>query len=427
MKPGTCTRLLIIPAFALAILLQGGCASRAPSPKAAASAQSLFAGKLTLESALQQAAAENKKVFAVFDGSGPGENTGMGIAILGHAQVVQIIKARTIPVLLDATETPETTGSYRIKNLPTFLLLEAGGKELARWINEADPDALAEEIADAVEGRNSIGQLRAKLKPNDLRGRLALARKLNTMGSYQDALDEYIWICDFGHPPDAKKGFFSTIRNEICFSLAVDDMAGMQKAFPPAREALMERCKQSVALMLATPESRANARRYLTINRALADDDGLLESFYALAGGNARKQLKPGVFGVLAKGKHYTDAVAVWASLDEALKNMNNINEIPRVARGIIHVLAPSRGSAIIRHYQFQALQKRAMYFAVYAGAGRTDDARIIAKKIIKWDRFSNAPDVLRKTAQATLGAKSDTFLQALDIPAIHNNPDTKS
>jgi hypothetical protein len=427
MKPGTCARLLTVPAFTLAILLQGGCASRAPSPRAAASAQSLFAGKLTLESALQQAAVENKKVFAVFDGSGPDENTGMGIAILGHAQVAQIIKARTIPVLLDATETPETTGSYRIKNLPTFLLLEADGKELARWINEADPGALAEEIADAAEGRNGIGQLRAKLKPNDLRGRLALARKLNTMGSYQDALDEYKWICDFGYSSDAKKGFLSAIRNEICFSLAVDDMAGMQKAFPPAREALTEHHRQSGALMHATPGSRANARRYLTINRALADDDGLLESFYALADGNARKQLKPGVFGVLAKGKHYTDAIAVWASLDEALKNMNNINEIPLGARGIIHVLAPSRGSVIIRHYQFQALQKRAMYFAVYAGAGRMDDARIIAKKIIKWNRFSNAPEVLRKTAQATLGAKSDAFLQALDIPAIHNNPDTKS
>ena len=100
---------------------------------------------------------------------------------------------------------------------------------------------------------------------------------------------------------------------------------------------------------------------------------------------------------------------------------MDHINELPRLIRGIGYIFAPLRAGKILKQMQYEDLKKRAVYFVVYAAAGRTDDARIIALKIIKWDRFSNAPAVLRQTAESTLGGKSAEFLQALNIPEITN------
>jgi len=403
------------------IFCLGGCASRSPSPAAAASAQTLFSDKQTIEAACQRAAAENKKVFVAFDDSGPGENSGMGIAILGADPVASVLKARTIPVLLDVTEAPGITAKYNIKTLPSFLLLEPDGGELGRWTNTHDADDLASEINMALEGRSTVEQLRAKLKPSDVKGHLALARKLNAMGNYQEALGEYLWICNTGYPPGVQYSM-SASNNGRYFRQAINDMVVMQKVFPAAKDALDEQYRLATDALLANTKT-LDHRRYLTINRAIKDDKGLLDTFYKLPGSYSKKTLAPEVFDVLAKEKNYKEAVDIW-SFDEALAALDDIKEAPVVMRGIVRAIffiTPLPTGKLFKQQQFRLLQKRAVYFAVYAGAGRTDDARVIAQKIIKWDRFSNAPLVLRKVAESVMGDKTDEFLRALNIPEITN------
>jgi nucleotide-binding universal stress UspA family protein len=105
---------------------------------------------------------------------------------------------------------------------------------------------------------------------------------------------------------------------------------------------------------------------------------------------------------------------------------MDKNAEPPMFVRGIMRTIIPSRAGKLLQEHQSNLLEERALFFATYAAAGRADDARIIAQNIIKWDRFSNAPEVLRKASETVLGDKTNEFLQTLQLASLINAPNAR-
>jgi thiol:disulfide interchange protein len=138
MAPKFTDRLLLflgiaaLIAAAAIIILRSSSTGHAPTPP-------LFSEALTLEQATQRAERENKPIFIVVTATWCGPCQSYKRATLSKPEVEAAIRAKAIPVILDADTDQAAIEPLHIMSIPVTILLR-DGKEVSRLCGRAAPD-----------------------------------------------------------------------------------------------------------------------------------------------------------------------------------------------------------------------------------------------------------------------------------------------
>lgn len=101
----------------------------------------LFSDALTFEEATQLAAREHKPVFVVVTATWCGPCQSYKRATLSKPEVESAIRARAVPVILDADNDQAAVKDLNIMSIPITILLR-DGKEVSRLCGRKAPDEL---------------------------------------------------------------------------------------------------------------------------------------------------------------------------------------------------------------------------------------------------------------------------------------------
>ncbi len=388
--------------------LAGGCQS-SPQGKVP-DAPPLFRD-LIFSEACVTAVAENKPVLVYFDGDWSEESQRFMTDILPRSDISELISQRTVAIHLDVVNAPELTKRYHVNDVPLILLVDGEGKEIDRWGGFKNSTECREELSASLAGETTLERLRAKMKPDDLKGRFKLAQKLIALGNYDEGLAELSFL--FVHPelPATSPTHRASRMDIITLVLSI------RKSCPAAARTLLEWRQQMESRVLADGKLRSLARAIVTIDRGMGDEDHLLVFFRQLPeGSRARERIKGDVCQVLNKRRAYAEAAELMTT-DEAIKALPPYPGL--VMRGVIRVLAPSKAGAIIQSLNLRVLAQRLSYFEIYAGAAKVPAARRLAETIIADDKSGQAVKGLRATVMKAGGDRAAALLLSLEIPAL--------
>jgi hypothetical protein len=388
-------------AFVFAI---AGCRT---APHSAHEPRSLFR-EIPFHEAATEAAAEKKPIFVFFDGDWAGESALLLAKVFADLQVAQLLRERTIPIRIDVTTAPDLTKTYHVRDVPLLLLLAADGRELDRWPDVESPTEFARELTAAFAGETSVARLRAKLKPNDARRRLKLARALVARGSYDEAHAELLSLNDNPDLPRAKRWWVK--------SRTITLLAEIHQTHPPSAKTLHAWREQMTRSVLENPAHGVDAHPLRRIDEILADPDHLLMVFRQLpANTRAHAILRDNAFTLLVERRAYAEAATVM-EVSTAVQLIEKRHDLPLIARGIIRTILPFSAGEVFHSHRLGQLSKHAQYFEVYAALGNVSAARRVAERIVATDKTGLAPQVLRDTAEKTLGGAAPLFLQSLEL-----------
>lgn len=113
------TRILLVPGLLLLMLLTGCVEQR-------------LSWNLNYDQALERAKKENKSVMIDFTASWCPPCRMMDQKTFRDAEVRQFLMAKTIPIKIDVDEQPHMKQQFGINAVPTFVFVDADGKELGR-------------------------------------------------------------------------------------------------------------------------------------------------------------------------------------------------------------------------------------------------------------------------------------------------------
>lgn len=401
------------PLLLLAGLL-GGCQS---APLAQTDAAPALFRELGFADACTLATAENKPLFLYFDGDWAEESQRLLTEILPQRETATLISQRTIALHLDVVSVPDLTRRYHVKDVPLILLIGADGGEIDRWNGFANSADCQSELTAALAGETSVQRLRARVKPDDLKGRFKLGAKLVATGSYDEALVEFTSL--YANPK--LKQF--TSHWAVSKTKVVKALGEIHKTYPPAAATLNSWRQQYESRVLADPNDWKSALQVRDIDRALAADGHFIDFFQRLpSDSRACRRLKRDAFKLLVSRRSYTEA-AVLMNDEEALDALHKEISMPLLARGMIRILIPFKAGRVIKSVHLATLRNRLVYFEAYAGAGNQPVARHLAERIMVEDESGQAVAGLRASAAKARGADAGKFLHALGIPALISIP----
>jgi hypothetical protein len=357
--------------------------------------------------ALARAAAENKPLLLVFTGDWSADSRKLLSDTLTSPTVTTFLRERTIALHLPAVGNETLTEKYRVQNIPATILLDSQGRLLRRWDGFFPPTRFANELSNELSGKPQLAKLQQSFFPRSPSARLKLARKLHALGYQQAALDELHRLLQDPFADEWIAGWF----DHFSYTRVLDEI----RRIDPSELAKIR--DNEKAATLADPASAAHARRFSAACNKLGDTQPVFDLFRTLPDGHARGQLHREIFPMLVQRRDYAEAVATLKNVDHALGMAARIREPDFTSRCVLRVFSPT-GRAM-KKLQLRAVTRRAVFFEAYAGAQRIEESRTIAAAILAWDRLGSSPAVLRQTAQEALGPEAESFIAALNLPAL--------
>lgn len=234
-------------------------------------------------------------------------------------------------------------------------------------VTQAQIDAKRKRKRSPVTGEVSQDRLQEQKKHAD---------EMHRAGRMEEALQGYLWCYRnaplWGGRPD--RGFLMHI------------IAGMGRNYPPARGALMQLRDEAQQAIATNPNDRFSIIQLAALNDYLGDKDRNLQAFNASPPGSPGRQ----VFGLrvlddLVRDQRYADAVEVQSTqlILDAIENWEQRREkFPQISD------------------QTKMLTMFGKHMEVLAGAGKIEDARRVANKLLEYDNSTAMRDLL--TAHAT-------------------------
>ncbi|MFT3867695.1 MAG: hypothetical protein QM715_04255 [Nibricoccus sp.] len=392
------------------------------------------------EDAVKLSQTENKPLFLLFDGDWAHDREKLIVNTLANPSISPLLRDRTVALRIEVVDLPDIAKKHHVSKVPLLVLLAPGGREINRWSGVPKPRAFAKEFDALLAGASASQYKRTLTKDTDLVARHQLAGRLVVDGEYAEALQELLWLYNTGI------GENKLIEKDLHVSSVIRSLGRLKAKFPPAADALVALCDREKQHALRSPNNTTTGRKLAEILRALADNDisrvldgkvlpdkiagAIVENDSSLAvyrelhPGKARELVKNMVIIPWFVSRHDYKSAADELPLNQALSAIEEIKEMNMFGRGMVRsILFPVAGTKVpglmIADQQRHILQKRAIYFEIYAGANRIEEAREVARAILKSDRLKQAPAVLRESAQKVCGDRTITFLQALALPEL--------
>lgn len=267
--------------------------------------------RISFDEATQLAAKEGKVVLVDFYTTWCGPCKMLDAQTFTDAAVGQLVGEKAVAIKLDAEKEGRATAQrYKVAAYPTLLLTKADGTEIDRIIGFREPAKFIADFSDALAGKTAI--VRAIKAVEDagetidrdtVRARHDLGRTLAQKGDDAGALREFLWCFDEGM---VKVSSFSGVRT----SFLLGDLGRLAKRYPPAREALLERCTAAEQRALHDERDSRSVNEFASLCAELGDDTRMLGVFDSLPRDDPRRRgFGLRAFRVLLPQQRYADAL----------------------------------------------------------------------------------------------------------------------
>jgi hypothetical protein len=294
-----------------------------------------------------------------------------------------------VPLKIDAEKQVELAKRYQINAYPTLLLLKPDGTEVDRLVGFREAAVFVGEfnklLAMAVAGKSGLAQAKEAMTqadPDEARPHFELAQKLARAGNSEEALKELLWCWDEGKKdPD----FTSTRSTRVS-----QELASLARSYPPAKEAMTVRRDQARERVLAGKGGSAQVQDLIALNRVLREDDDSLAVFGQLPVEDRRRvTFSIYLFDQLVEKQRYADAL-LGRRLETAAMLLEN-------AKSRAQQIAARMGEEAAQGVLKASLRSTARFVEALAGAGRLDEARALADKILAVDASEETRTLLRE------------------------------
>jgi thioredoxin-related protein len=392
-RPWLCTAVIV----ALWCTLSG-CEKQAAGPSSAAVSKSASADEtpafhaVAFEVACQQAQQDGKIVMVDFYTPRSRPCKMLERKTWRDAAVRDWLRARTVPLKIDAEKQKELAARYRVEACPTILFLKPDGNEMDRLVGFIEPDDFLKNAADIVAGVDRAQAVRDELKTagNDPMKRHELALKFADLNKYPEALEQLLWCFDHGLEHDPA---YAGVR----LSFLVKNIAGLGQDYPPALAALHERRDGARQAVLDGSGTFESAAELAALNAALRENAQTLQVFDRLAKSDLpnkdqmRRAMSSDVFDSLLQARRYSDILSV-TDVDEVFaRHMQTYEDLSR--------RYGPKEQYLLRMQRHDIAEDCATLYEVLVGVHDNDAANRLAERIMDFDPSANTLQVLTLSA----------------------------
>jgi hypothetical protein len=311
------------------------------------------------------------------------------------AAVGKLVGEKAVAIKLDAEKEGRVTAQrYKVSAYPTLLLTKADGTEIDRIIGFREPAKFIADFSDALAGKTAI--VRALKAVEDagetvdrdtVRARHELGRTLAQKGDDAGALREFLCCFDEGM---VKVSSFAGVRT----SFLLGDLGRLSKRYPPAREALLERCAAAEQRVLRDTRDTRSVAEFASLCAVLGDDTRMLGVFDSLPRDDSRRRgFGLRAFRVLLPQQRYADALSAMPPESMFRLVELNINRPPGVNDP--RVLESSRRFTV---------KSMLDYIETLAGA---NDAIHAEEMVTKLKKFDESAETNRKIEERLQRART--------------------
>lgn len=217
-----------------------------------------------------------------------------------------------------------------------------------------------------------VAAANAPITHDAVQARYDKAKALARSGNWEAALPEYLWCYDEGM---VRVASFTGVRS----SFLLGELEKMAADYPPAMAALRERRDRAEQRMLANTDRQAGAD-LAALNHTLGEDARNLETFDKLAADSPQRQgMLVRVYDQLIDARRYTDAAEARTYAQMSSTFDMAARERPEMANLPNQELLKQAN----RTYLLTTTTKN---IEVLAGAGKLEQARALADKLLAYD-----------------------------------------
>jgi thiol-disulfide isomerase/thioredoxin len=371
-------------------------------------ALNLFAGQfsnLSFDAASKMAGQTGKIVLVDFYTTWCGPCKMLDKTTWTDAGVIQLLQEKTVALRLDAEIETNLAAHYKIQAYPSVLLLKPDGTELDRLVGYRDARTFIADFNAALSGKNSIARAKEALAAagtNDPMARMQYAMSLAQRGMEAEALEEYLWC--FDHGQEASPAFVG-----VRLSFLLNDIKQLGAHYPAAVKALESRRDERQARVLAGAADRQTIMDLVRLNNALDQNEKNLAVLDGLpAASPLRETVASLIMDQLLEAKRYADVLAGQDAKAAFVKLADRFNE----TLAAMPKDNPMRGR-MEENLRTYTVAMGAHPFEALAGLKRNDEARELAKEILKFDASPATRTALAKAANRAGNAELARYVKS--------------
>jgi thiol-disulfide isomerase/thioredoxin len=357
---------------------------------------------VTFEAACQAATSESKLVFIDFYTTWCEPCKRLDAVTWTNPAVGNLLGEKTVALKIDAEkEGRELARRYKIAAYPTLLLLKADGTEVDRLVGFREPAGFKREfeklLVMAQTGRTGLEQARdvvaqqsrpaaavTDVEPEEAQPHFDLARKLIVAGKSEEALKELLWCWDEGK----KDPEFARMRT----SMVPRELGRLARDYPPARDAMVLRRDQARERALANKGGTTVIQELIGLNKELRMEEDTLAVFDQLPEDDRRRvTISIYTFDLLVEKKRYRDALLFYRPESATMMLESSKSRMKKTAE-----IAGDEAAASSMRF---AITRSARTVECLAGAGRLEEARELAARILAFDGSDSTRETLRTHA----------------------------
>jgi thioredoxin-related protein len=336
---------------------------------------------LSYDQAVANAAQQKKLVFIDFYTTWCGPCKMLDQTTLKDAWVRTWLAEHTVALKIDAEKELKLAEKLKVEYYPTLIFLNSEGKQVERvsgYVSAKDFRSIARDLPKGITELVRTQQELSKT-PNDPNGRLVLAAALKRKGLIPDAFKEYIWCLDNGTEHDPA---FAQQRD----GQVIEDLLEIAELHEPARDEMFRRRDAAERRILDDRPQPGDVALFAQVSLAFMDGERVLSTYDAVASRGAASPvlriLAEYAFPALLEAKRYDEiakATDVPAKVDEFIREGHR-----QLAEFTTSSPDDDAGCKLI---VARSVAPAAQRFQVLLGAGRADDARAVARKVLEFDK----------------------------------------
>ena len=316
-------------------------------------------------------------------------------------EVRAFLKAKTIPLKIDAEKERDLAAEYNIRSYPTIILLKADGTEINRLVGYRPPEDFLRDVKKVLAGEGGDSHRREKLEgqdSDDPMKRIKYARALEDDEAYKESLKAYLWCFDHGVE---KKPAFADTR----LSLLLADIERLGGSYPAALEALKKRRDAAERIVLGKEKNSkgrsksmggaglsrelSSAMELAAINRTLGENEKTLAVFRTLRErdqitGRLADVFLREVIDLLLENREYSEIVT--SAGDAAVKVQENIAR-HKESQSMLARKKKYNDGEQDADLKKKTIDESAKYYEALLGAKKPKSAVKVSKLVTEFDK----------------------------------------
>ncbi len=348
-------------------------------------------GAITVPAQLAGQIAANAVSLAAASGSAGG--LAITLSMMKSTQAVSVIAALAVSVAVWQGFRAGAAGREVRERKEAFAVVRAQVDTLREELERTRQRAKAadediERLLAAIETSQATGRqaempklAAGRASRAEVEARFRQARELAKSGNDDAAaMKEFLWCFDEG----MDYGFsFMVLRGEL-----MEAMGELAKRHPPMREAMIERREQAERAFLADEGEMDRVTEFATLSVRLGEQHRLVEAMSKLPKGDNRRGtlMNYGGFDELLETRRYGEIVEE-QSFAEMSQRFEMMKAAPSARMSTQH----------LEDYRKRLAENTAKNVEALAGAGKLDEARELAAKVIQYD---DTPETRRVLAE---------------------------